>query len=154
VVEGQPKSDCEDHDLQVGVEKPQNAGACTSGAALKARDPDEFSSARALVPRSGLSDREENGTANHAEHAKGGGALQGQHHASDLKAKLAEVEQQTEMEARMRSNCRTMSPNVRAQRMIRLDRRSTLSSPDSICVFCVFCGSIFLFTAGTRFPTP
>jgi hypothetical protein len=31
-----------------------------------------------------------------------------------------------------------------AQPMIRLDRRLTLSSPVSICVFCVFCGSILL----------
>jgi hypothetical protein len=47
----------------------------------------------ALVPRSaGLSDRKENGTANHAKHAKGGGALQGQDDAFDLKARLAEVE--------------------------------------------------------------
>jgi hypothetical protein len=48
----------------------------------------------------GLSDRKENGTANHAEHAKGGGALQGQYDAFDLKARLAEVEQQAEMQAR------------------------------------------------------
>jgi hypothetical protein len=34
---------------------------------------------------------------------------------------------------------------VRAQPMIRLDRRLTLSSPVSICVFGVFCGSISLF---------
>jgi hypothetical protein len=40
----------------------------------------------------GLSDRKENGTAKHAEHAKGGGALQGQDDAFDLKARLAEVE--------------------------------------------------------------
>jgi hypothetical protein len=40
----------------------------------------------------GLPDRKENGTANHAEHAKGGGALQGQDDAFDLKARLAEVE--------------------------------------------------------------
>ena len=40
----------------------------------------------------GLSDREENGTANHAEHAKGGGALQAQDDAFDLKARVAEVE--------------------------------------------------------------
>jgi hypothetical protein len=33
---------------------------------------------------------------------------------------------------------------VRAQPMIRLDSRLILSSPISICVFCVFCGSIFL----------
>ncbi len=46
----------------------------------------------ALVPRSGLSDRKKNGTAKHAEHAKGGGALQGQDDAFDLKARLAEVE--------------------------------------------------------------
>jgi hypothetical protein len=39
-----------------------------------------------------LSDRKENGTANHAEHAKGGGALQGRDDAFDLKARLAEVE--------------------------------------------------------------
>ena len=44
----------------------------------------------------GLSDRKEIGTANHAEHAKGSGALQGQDDAFDLKARLAEVEQQTE----------------------------------------------------------
>jgi hypothetical protein len=31
-----------------------------------------------------VSDRKENGTANHAEHAKGGGALQGQDGAFDL----------------------------------------------------------------------
>ena len=40
----------------------------------------------------GLSDRKENGTAKHAEHAKGGGALKGQDDAFDLKARLAEVE--------------------------------------------------------------
>jgi hypothetical protein len=34
----------------------------------------------------------ESGTANHAEHANGGGALQGQDDAFDLKARLAEVE--------------------------------------------------------------
>jgi hypothetical protein len=39
-----------------------------------------------------LSDRKENGTANHAEHAKGSGASQGQDNAFDLKARLAEVE--------------------------------------------------------------
>src|ERR1700733_6665113 len=33
---------------------------------------------------------------------------------------------------------------VRAQPMIRLDRRLILPSPISICVFFVFCGSIFL----------
>jgi hypothetical protein len=38
-----------------------------------------------------VSDRKENGTANHAEHAKGGGALQGEDDAFDLKAMLAEV---------------------------------------------------------------
>jgi hypothetical protein len=81
-----------------------------------------------------LSDRKENGTANHANHAKGGGALQGQDDAFDLKARLAEVEQQAEMQAR----------GIRAQPMIRLDRRLILSTPISICVFCVFCGSIFL----------
>jgi hypothetical protein len=47
----------------------------------------------------GLSDRKENGTANHAEHAKGGSALEGQDDAFDLKARLAEVEQQAEMQA-------------------------------------------------------
>jgi hypothetical protein len=47
----------------------------------------------------GLSDREENGTANHAEHAKGGGALQVEDDAFDLKPGLAEVEQQAEMQA-------------------------------------------------------
>jgi hypothetical protein len=49
----------------------------------------------ARLPPSGsarLSDRKENGTANHAEHAKGSGALQGQGDAFDLKARLAEVE--------------------------------------------------------------
>jgi len=46
-----------------------------------------------------LSDRKENGTANHAEHAKGGGALQTQNDAFDLKARLAGVEQQAEMQA-------------------------------------------------------
>jgi hypothetical protein len=45
-----------------------------------------------------LSDRKENGTANHAEHAKRGGALQGQDQAFDLKARLAEVEHQAEMQ--------------------------------------------------------
>ena len=43
-------------------------------------------------PQRGLSGRKENGTANHAEHAKGGGALQGQDDALDLKAWLAENE--------------------------------------------------------------
>jgi hypothetical protein len=46
-----------------------------------------------------LSERKENGTANHAEHAKGSGALQGQDNGFDLKARLAEVEQQAEMQA-------------------------------------------------------
>jgi hypothetical protein len=50
--------------------------------------------------RRGLSDHKENGTAKHAEHAKGGGALQVQDDAFDLKARLAEVEQQAEMQAR------------------------------------------------------
>jgi hypothetical protein len=62
---------------------------------------DEFSSAH-VCPGSAqrsLSDREENGTAKHAEHAKGGGALQAQDDAFDLKARLAEVEQQAEMQA-------------------------------------------------------
>ena len=40
----------------------------------------------------GLSDQKEYGTANHAKHAKGGGALQGQDDAFDLKARLAKVE--------------------------------------------------------------
>ena len=39
-----------------------------------------------------LSDHKENGTANHAEHAKGGGALQCQDDAFDLKPRLAEIE--------------------------------------------------------------
>jgi hypothetical protein len=43
--------------------------------------------------------QKENGTANHAEHAKGGGASQVQDDAFDLKARLAEVEQQAEMQA-------------------------------------------------------
>ena len=47
----------------------------------------------------GLSDREQNGTAKHAEHAKGGGALQVQDDAFNLKARPAEVEQQAEMQA-------------------------------------------------------
>jgi hypothetical protein len=49
--------------------------------------------------RRGPSDREENGTAKHAKHANGGGALQVQDDAFDLKARLAEVEQQAEMQA-------------------------------------------------------
>jgi hypothetical protein len=48
----------------------------------------------------GLSDRKENGTANHAEHANGSDASQGQDDAFDLKARLAEVEHQAEMQAR------------------------------------------------------
>jgi hypothetical protein len=57
-------------------------------------EPDEFSGVYVCPgsPQRGLSDRKENGTANHAEHAKGGGALQGQDDAFDLKARLAEVE--------------------------------------------------------------
>jgi hypothetical protein len=47
-----------------------------------------------------LSDRKESGIANHAEHPKVGGALQGQDDAFDLKARLAEVEQQAEMQVR------------------------------------------------------
>ena len=47
---------------------------------------------RPRFARRGLSDRKENGTANHTEHAKGGGALQGQDDALDLKARLAEIE--------------------------------------------------------------
>ena len=43
---------------------------------------------------------QENGTANHAEHAKGGGALQVQDDAFDLEVWLAEIEQQAEMQAR------------------------------------------------------
>jgi len=74
----------------------------------------------------------------HAEHTKDGGAVQ----------------------AMLRSNASSWamcfhrnvprnpvpSPwsTVRAQPSFRLDRRSTLSLPISICVFCVFCGSIFL----------
>ena len=61
---------------------------------------DEFSCLH-VCPGSALrgwSDREENGTANHAKHAKGGGALQVQDDAFDLKARLAEVEQQAEMQ--------------------------------------------------------
>jgi hypothetical protein len=57
-------------------------------------EPDEFSCVH-VCPGSaqrGLSDRKEIGTANHAEHAKGSGALQGQDDAFDLKARLAEVE--------------------------------------------------------------
>jgi hypothetical protein len=54
----------------------------------------------ALLPRCGLPGREENGTANHAEHAKGGGALQAQDDAFDLQTRPAEVEQQAEMQAR------------------------------------------------------
>jgi hypothetical protein len=63
-------------------------------------EPDEFSWVH-VCPGSaqrGPSDRDENGTANHAEHAKGGGALQGQDDAFDLKARLAKVEQQAEMQ--------------------------------------------------------
>jgi hypothetical protein len=63
---------------------------------------DEFGSAP-VCPGSaqrGLSDKEENGTANHAEHAKGSGALQGQDYALELKPRLAEVEQQAEMQVR------------------------------------------------------
>jgi hypothetical protein len=48
----------------------------------------------------GLSDREENGTAKHAKHAKGGGALQVEDNAVDLKARFAEVEQQAKMQVR------------------------------------------------------
>jgi hypothetical protein len=43
-------------------------------------------------PRRDLSDRQENGTANHAKHAKGAGASQVQDNAFDLKARRAEVE--------------------------------------------------------------
>jgi hypothetical protein len=49
--------------------------------------------------QSDLSDRKENGTAKHAKHAKGGGVLQVQDDAFDLKARLAEVEQQAEMQS-------------------------------------------------------
>ena len=63
---------------------------------------DEFRCVHACLPsfpaaRSGRS--KENGTANHAKHAKGGEALQGQDDALDLKARPAEVEQQAEMQA-------------------------------------------------------
>ena len=44
------------------------------------------------IPLTRLSDRKENGTENHAEHAKGGDALLGQDDAFDLKARLAKVE--------------------------------------------------------------
>jgi hypothetical protein len=55
---------------------------------------DEFSWVRGCPgsARCGLSDRKKNGTAKHAEHAKGEGASQGQDDAFDLKARLAEVE--------------------------------------------------------------
>jgi hypothetical protein len=59
----------------------------------QARDRDlTIAEQRGKLAIRGLSDRKENGTANHAEHAKGGGALQGQDDAFDLKARLAEVE--------------------------------------------------------------
>ena len=47
--------------------------------------------------RRGPSGREENGT---AKHAKGGGALQVEDNAVDLKARFAEVEQQAKMQVR------------------------------------------------------
>ena len=43
---------------------------------------------------------QENGTANHAEHAKGGGALQILDDAFDREARLAKIEQRAEMQAR------------------------------------------------------
>jgi hypothetical protein len=61
---------------------------------LPALEPNEFGRVH-VCPGSaqrGLFDRKENGTANHANHAKGDGALQGQDDAFDLKARLAEVE--------------------------------------------------------------
>jgi hypothetical protein len=63
---------------------------------------DEFRWVRACPGPSqrGLSDRKENGTAKHAKHAKSGGALQVQDDTFDLKAGLAEVEQQAEVQAR------------------------------------------------------
>jgi hypothetical protein len=68
----------------------------------------------------GLSDRKDNGTANHAKHAKGGGALQVHDYAFDLKARLAEVAQQAEMQAcpsyrtTMRCCYETASPAFRS----------------------------------------
>ena len=61
---------------------------------LPALEPGELDWGRVCpgFAQSGLSDRKENGTANHAEHAKGGGAFQGHDDAFDLKARLAEVE--------------------------------------------------------------
>ena len=64
-------------------------------------EPDEFSWVHVCTgpAQRGLSDRKENGTAKHAEHAKSSGPLQAQDDAFDLKARLAEVEQQAEMQA-------------------------------------------------------
>jgi hypothetical protein len=57
---------------------------------------DEFSSVRVCPgsPQRALSGQKENGTANHAEHAMGSGALQGQDDAFDLKANLKESSSQ------------------------------------------------------------
>ena len=46
----------------------------------------------------GLFDWKENGTAKHAKHAKGCGVLLGQDYALALKARVAEVEQQAEIQ--------------------------------------------------------
>ena len=46
-----------------------------------------------------MSGRKDNGTAKHAEHAKGCGALQVQDDAFDFQARLSEVEQKTKMQA-------------------------------------------------------
>jgi hypothetical protein len=56
-------------------------------------EQDEFSRVHVChgSAQRGPSDRKENQTAKHAEHAKGGGALQAQDDAFDLKAGLAEV---------------------------------------------------------------
>ncbi len=64
-------------------------------------EQDEFNWVHVCLgsPQRGLSDRKENGTAKHAEHARGGGDFQGQDDAFDLEARLAEVEQHAEMQA-------------------------------------------------------
>jgi len=59
------------------------------------RNPFQFAESNWYTParlQRGLTVRKENGTAKHAEHAKGGGALQGQDDAFDLKTRGAEVE--------------------------------------------------------------
>jgi hypothetical protein len=68
----------------------------TVNASRRPRSPDRLHPGLA---QRGPSDQEENGTAKHAEHAKGGGALQVEDNAFDLKARLAEVEQKAEMQA-------------------------------------------------------